>query len=862
MTNQMNQRARRLTTRAYRHLLWETYAPVLALAALFVCLYLIGAFSSIWQRIGDPWRLIALLVAIGVPVMGIRIARKQLPPTRSQAKRRVEQDSGLQHRPLDTIVDSPVGDSQASAVWSAHKHRAHMLAQNAAPSQLRPVLATKDRYFLRFLLPFALVLACMVGAGDNWERVRASLLPIWQHGMNAKTAQFEAWVDPPEYTRRPPSYFKGAGTRSAPEGSEFVARISGIRTAPRLLIHENGQTRRITPKRLGPKSFEARAIVNRNAKAGYRIGSLKKIWGLNIETDRHPEIEFSAGPGVGKRDRLIFTYSLEDDFGVEALNLVFALENTPEVKETVPVILPGSVSRKLEKESASLDLTKHKWAGKKVLGYLAAIDGKGQIGTTESRKFLVPDKVFVEPLAKVVVEHRSLILASDAEYAAIDPLPDYALEDLADRPMFAVDRPDRTIKRAPEPVQRAALLIDAVTNKPVGIIQDPVVYLGLRNIHRRLLSSRSQADLEGIPEDLWDIALRAEFGLLGDALENMRTAERALNNAMARRAPQREIDALFDRYNAAVDRYMEELMKQAIEEAKNRAGDQDSSESGDTMREDEIQALLDAIEEANRLGDPVAARKALAQLAQLLENLKIQLAQGSGSGEGPSDGMSEELKEALEELYELLGEQRQLRDETGAAGRKQQDEDEKSGQNGQDTRSGGQLAEDQQRLRQMLKRMENSSEFAEGDEGQTGVGEDQGGEGTGLSDEKIRDSLETADRAMRESEDALKNSDFFRAGRAQSDAIKALRATGETLFATEARRIAERKSENGENGQGEVDPFGRDNNGNSVDNQVEIPDIDDRKRARDLLRELRRRYGEQDRKQLERDYLDRLLERF
>jgi len=60
------------------------------------------------------------------------------------------------------------------------------------------------------------------------------------------------------------------------------------------------------------------------------------------------------------------------------------------------------------------------------------------------------------------------------------------------------------------------------------------------------------------------------------------------------------------------------------------------------------------------------------------------------------------------------------------------------------------------------------------------------------------------------------------------------------------------------------DPLGRPmpSVGNFSGEDVAIPDEMEMQRAREILRELRRRAGELDRPRLERDYLDRLLRRF
>lgn len=867
-------RANRLTKNAYAHLVWEAYAPILVLAVCCLLLFMAGAYSGLWQRIGDPWRGICLIVALGFLTRAVLKAHKKLKPTLSQARRRVELDNNLQHRPFDTITDNPALTHADDDAWQNHLNAASAQINQARKSQLRPAIAPIDKYYLRFVIPAALVLAAMVGSGDNYERLRTSLTPGWISGISAQDAIYEAWIDPPEYTGRPPSYFKNSNIMSAPEGSEFVARISGVKTAPRLILHEGNRTRRITPKRLGPKSFEAHAVINAKTTASFRIGEESQTWVLNVEEDTPPKIQFDDTPDAGKRDKLIFTYSLDDDFGVESLTLSMHLKGKPGNTETVAVHIPGRSVRATDKEPASLDMTKHKWADKFVVGHLIAVDGKGQTGLSETEEFIIPNKIFVEPLAKAVAEQRLLMLEGTQPYAPLSAKKLVTIDDLENRPMFAIETPERSIERAPKSVQRTADLIEIITDHPVGIYDDPTVYMGLRHVYRRIQGARNQKALAGIPQDLWSIALRAEFGTLGEALEDMKAAERALNNAMARHAPQREVDTLFDRYDAAVERYMEELTLKAIEEAKNRDSNGDGEGGGGSsdFNTDEIQKLMDAIAEANRMGDTVAARKALAQLAELLENMKIEMSQGNGGGDGPSDdNMSEEMKEALEELNEILGEQRKLRDETLSSGRADSDTDrgeqspdneqgnEQGNENGTTPKSGDQLAQEQGQLNQLLDKLEDGAK-AGGKE--DGAEEGAGGAGdiSEMMTPEIKQALEDARQAMRDSEDALKDGQYYRAGRAQSKAIDALREAGSGIYAEQAKK----DTENGRNANGNdenADPFGRENDQNGVGDDLDI-EVDDRQRARELLEQLRKRSGEQERDKTERDYLERLLERF
>jgi hypothetical protein len=109
---------------------------------------------------------------------------------------------------------------------------------------------------------------------------------------------------------------------------------------------------------------------------------------------------------------------------------------------------------------------------------------------------------------------------------------------------------------------------------------------------------------------------------------------------------------------------------------------------------------------------------------------------------------------------------------------------------------------------------------------------------------------------MRLSEDALQRGDLGRAGQAQQDAIRALRDAGEAL----AEAVSEQTGEDGEEGG---DPLGRSDDGfNDGNDEADIDDRDNATRSRELLEELRRRAAEQQREAEEREYLERLLERF
>ena len=914
------QSTQRLVARARLRLYWETYAPTLAPGFLAIGLFSLGAWVGLWQWIGDPVRLIVLAVTLFFLARSVLRAVSLRRPTLSDARRRVEADSGQAHRPLDVLDDRP---ALSADVWPAHQQKALGQAAQLSRAASRPTLAPVDRFYLRIIVPVLLAVVAISMAGFSFERLRKAVSPSWQSPIRASQVTYEAWIDPPAYTGRPPIYFKDGADVAVPAGSEFVARISGAKTAPRPRFSQGWRSRFLTPKRLGAKSFEVREIINDTARVEFRIGVSSKVFLLNVMDDMPPEVEIVEPPEADKRDRLTLVYGLMDDFGVETLQLEMALL-TDETDETTAfdgdtvlanIPLPSSGQTSVESAKAALDLSKTQFAGRKVIGRLVATDGAGQTGVSGPAWFTVPDKIFVEPLAKAIAEQRTLVMAGLNEDYAPEPKPEWIPSD----GYWNEYQPRLHWDRAPAPVKRATLLIEAITDDPDGLYKDPAVYMGLRFVRSEMRHAESIEELRGLPEDLWRIALRAEFGVLGTALEEMREAEAALREGIARRASKREIDTLFERYNLAVDAYTEELRRKAQEEGNVAEGG--GGQGGPSGSLDEIQELLKAIEEANAAGDTEGARRALARLAEVLENMEVQLSQGGGGGGGdPSGGdMSEEQKEQLEDLADLTGKQRDLQDETEQAERRDQAEEELDPQ---------ELARRQAELRDLLENLGDTlpaqgegdqpgetgeSQSGQGDgeapgegegegegqgEGQDGAqpggeqpgqGEGQGpGEGTapgagvepgqrggggsgtepgqrggsggGNIQEDFAAGIGAAENAMRLSEEALQQGDLAGAGQAQADAIQALREAGEAL----AEAVSQQRGEDGnQDGDGEGDPLGRSDDGfNDGNDTADIDDRDNATRSRELLEELRRRAAEQQREAEERQYLERLLKRF
>lgn len=261
------------------------------------------------------------------------------------------------------------------------------------------------------------------------------------------------------------------------------------------------------------------------------------------------------------------------------------------------------------------------------------------------------------------------------------------------------------------------------------------------------------------------------------------------------------------------------------------------------------------------------AMELLEMLRQMMENL--QVAQGEGGegtpGEQALEGLGQALRDqqglsddTFRDLQEQFGQQRGQEPGQGQEPGDQPGEGEGSepgeGRPGGEGQGRGQgLAERQQALRDMLREFD---------------GMDLPGDGSEAGD-ATREALDEAARAMEEAEQALREGDGAGALDRQAEAIDALRESMHGL----AESLAEEQRATGDTdtaatGEGgtdrALDPLGRDigRTGRLGTEETMLPGEDVYRRARELLEEIRRRSGEQDRPEMELDYLRRLLERF
>jgi Domain of unknown function (DUF4175) len=827
-------------------LLWECLAPALWPAFLLVGLYAAISIFGIWDQLGDPWRALTYISVVGISAwIGWKRWQAIDWPDYEDAARRVEADSGISARPHEALADRPADASpEAQAVWLAHQRRMAERLKGAYARRPHAAWARIDGWGLRGGVLVLIATAWMVSGDLAKGRLFESfgLAPVYR---GVEIAQVDAWINPPAYTGLAPIFFQdGQTSADAPEGSELVIRTAGVRRAPNV---RDGRAR-AENRSIGDGVWQSHLVIESDAIVTLRAGRERAAYRISAIIDQPPDVDIVAAPAANVEGELTLEFTVDDDYGATEFRVEFRPEGDAAAEWSVIDVDPVDLARGENGFRASISTAQHFLAGSRVDLRMAAVDGGGNTGVSPTIGLTLPARVFLDPLARAVSEQRRIVIGSNQTYVPLPERDPLYLEDVQAMSPFQGDEPERRIERASVSLQGVALALDAITDAPEFFFEDPIVYLGLRRELHSLRRAREFDEIGPIEANLWQIALRAELGSLADAERALRAAERALMEALARGADETELAPLFEAYQQAMDNYMAALAREAAEEGRVAEG-----QGGGQVDASELQALLDALREAAELGDTANARDALQALGEMLRNMELTLQNGDGGGE-PADAISEAMREALEELGDVIGEQRQLQEETfeqaegGPQGQGQpgsQGEDSQSGQSaGQAPQDGGNspgtqaLAESQGNLADRLQSLAQAL--------------------PGESGESFGDAAE----AMRRAQEALEQGDAQGAMTEQEQALQALRDGAERLAQGLLER-AENAQQAGAEGD-ETDPAGRprDSGGFSDGAGVDIPDEAERRRAREILEGLRERAAEQGLDQDELDYIERLLDRF
>lgn len=855
--------------------LWPLVLSVACVIALFLTLAWFGAFAALpfILRIG----LLALcLAALGAAIWLNRSVRL---PSEHEVDARIELSSQLAHQPLRTQSDRlpPGDDAFASALWREHQRRMAEKLKHLAGGSLRTRTERLDPYGLRALVLLLFVTSFAYSLGLGGGRVADAF--VWpRDGLQVAERRVDAWVTPPAYTGRAPVFLAGPSIEprdpdtalSVPEGSTLSVRVSDgsdisfsfqpdrsdaetLRVLPSGQGTANGAaetdgasaapTSSGNVQPAGPAAYELALTESGTARLETSLSTFGE-WPVAVTPDNDPTIEFTAPPKVDRSGALELAYKVGDDYGVKSGQAEIVVNDDQVAPNARPLFDPPEIRLTLPRRTqgdaearTTANLQESPYAGAKVALTLVATDDAGQTGRSRTEQVTLPERRFSNPLARAVVEQRR-ILALDANAAP-----------------------------------RVVDMLDAVTLHGDTFIENAADYLALKAARTRIATAYNDEGLISAVDFLWEIALGIEDGNMSLAEQRLRDARERLSEALENGASDEEIDQLMQELREAMQEYMQALAEAMQNQPQSQMPMADMQE----IRPQDLDRLLDQIEDLAKSGSKDAAQQLLSELQRMMDSM-----QAMRPGQQMQQGQQSPMQEQMNRMGELLQEQQRLMDETYDLGRQRYRQEQESrrqpmpgeprdrgqpqpGEEGQNQEGGEQLSQSQ--IEEMMRQLQERQGALQEQLDQL----QQELQAQGL---QPSDDLGEAGEAMGQAEGALGESDDGEAVGQQGRAMEAMRRGAQDMMnqmqAMQQGQPGQPGQPGGQQGpgmQGQQQQSGRDPLGRQRQTQgpqfgqdVGVPDEIDAQRARQILEAIRERLGDQLSPDMERRYLERLLQ--
>ncbi len=827
-----------------------------------------------WQDIAPVevvWGFV-ILALVGLVVTIVLGTRAFHWPTHPEAVARV--DAALPGRPIAAVADTQVigsGDAASEAVWQAHLARMAERTKQARAVDPDLRIAGRDPYAVRYVALLFFVVALLFGSllkvgsvatlGNGTQTLATG--PVW-----------EGWIAPPAYTGKPTLYLADLpqGPLNLTQGSTVTLRLYGEVGALTVAETVSGRT-----GDLGSASDAAQEFTVTKSGEIAISGENGASWTVTVLPDAPPAVELTGPVEADAMGEMRQPFQAMDDYGVDAgtatitvdlpkVDRAWGLATDPDPRDPLVLDLPVPFNgdRADFEEFLTDNLSEDPFANLPVTIQLAVTDGAGQTGETPVEPMILPGRRFFQPVAKAVIEQRRDLLWSKAN------------------------------------ARRVLQIMRAVTNRPDELFTSEAIYLRARFIIRRLdgyiaagLTDEEQTEIAAA---MWELAVQLEDGSLADARARLERAQERLAEAMKNGASQEEIADLMQELREAIDDYTRMLAQNA--QPPEDQTDQPNSAQNDSMEitRDQIQAMMDRIQQLMEEGKMAEAAELMQQLNDLMENLQVTQGQQGDGQQGPGqqsmqdladtlqnqEGLSDEAFRDLQEQFNPGQQGQQGQNQPGQQQPGQQGQQGQEPQNGQDGQQGqGQSPGSDSRQGQQS----DSGQGGEGDQGsQQSLAERQQAlrnelerqrEGlpalNGEAGDAARQALERAEGAMDGAEQALRDGDLAEAIDRQAEAMNALREGLRNLGEALAQNRTDEPGQGTQEGSAtsrvqpaQRDPLGRQmgNTGQFGSDENMLQGQDVYRRAQELLGEIRRRSAEQDRPEVERNYLKRLLDRF
>jgi len=843
--------------------IWPAIWPALGVLGAYACFALLDIPSLL-----PPWIRVILLAAMLILVAGLlwQRLRPVRMPTEAESDRRLERASSLRHRPLAALADRPAAPSdEAAALWQVHLTRLQAQVRRLRVGRPRPGLAAQDGWALRGAVILGLAAAWVMAGPDAGTRLLRGFLPSIPAGVAAPGTIVQAWITPPGYTGLPPLFLHpDSKTVSAPTGSHLTVNVTGGSGDPSLTLDGAAEPFRA----LDGASWQAeRDLVAGGTLSVQRRGGPVASWALTVLPDHPPTVAFTDPPGAavsGGRttQQTRMAWRVEDDYGVAELHAELRLRDRPAAPPLLaPITLTGVP--KHAQGVQTQDLTAHPWAGLPVVARLVAKDAPGQTGMSAEAEFVLPERPFQNGLARAVLAVR------------------------------------RQLSLTPDERQEARTALDALADAPDNAEVSGGLLLNLRAIGSLLVRGRGTPAIDEAQSRMWDLALALEEGAAERTARALEAARQAVRDAVdaSRETPEdhAEIDRRMQELREAIQKHMEALSEQAKRDGTELPYDATAPK----MNSRDLDKLAEQMRDAAREGRMDDARKQMAELEKLLEQLQNARPEHGEAQEKKDAERRQRGRQQMDAVQDMVRREGSMLDRSQARATAEPPRRVKPEQAPSNQAPPAQAAPNQAALtnpREADGRGQKALRRALGELMQ------RFGDLTG----QVPAPLGEADMAMREAGQALAEGRDAAAGNAQTKAIEALQKGSKEMGQQMARQFGtgkepgEGEGEEGEGGEpGQLgeggqdqsnrdgssagnrpgegttpgrrrsarrDPMGRPlqqgTSGTDESGDVQVPDQMEQARTRAIQDELRRRGAERSRPQPELDYIDRLLKPF
>lgn len=576
--------------------LWLAYVRVFVLLIIPYCTMLWG-----WWE-GLPWYL-HIVLETGWLYCLYWAWRNSQPwprwPSEFEARRALEQQRKLPHRPVTLQVDRPaqrLSESQY-AMW----YRAKTWAAQFQPRLLRPEVSqlNEDRFGLRFVALLAFVVT-VLGAGQSSGL--NNLLPIHKLPfISAFQPQVEVLVTPPAYADQPAQRW--------PQDQHKIFVVPGSTIAVRVPATEQGWLTpniklagEVTPLTWKNGVYEGQGTVTENTRLSVRLGWWPVFYGkVSTLPDGLPTASLAPPIKVSQAGVMNLAYDAADDYGLK--EIVFRVYDVSTAGEyfDMPLHLPR-VGEKDVTASDSVDLTLNPLAGLPVEIAVVAIDVAGQESQPKRFPMTLPERKFYHPVAQKLVAARNKLRDGAS--------PEVAMHDI-------------------EPLMAA----------PQAFGEDVRAFLSMA-MARAALDEEAKDHRKRAMGFLWDAAVRVEDGPLKTIVQNVLRAQEELSRAIASGENSASLQMLF------------QSLQQSMFELLGRV--QFGNEAmPDTMNNNDLANLMHQIQEMLASGAHERAQELLQQLKQLLSNVQT-------TGDNAA---AQALMQTVQEMQRIMDKQQQLNDQ-------------------------------------------------------------------------------------------------------------------------------------------------------------------------------------------------------